>query len=123
MNRQGRWLVDGQTIAADGTITGREPSASIAGYWLGGVAAAYQSWSSLLENYLQGVRELELSGREATLEAKTYVDQAMPYKPLCVAQAGRSALLEAERSSEEHAAVKYIKDHSERANYWVTGEL
>ena len=33
------------------------------------------------------------------------------------------ALLDAERSSEDQAVVKYIKDHPERVNYWVTGEL
>ena len=90
MNKAGRWVADGQAISADGAISGPEPTASIAGYWLGGVAAAYQPWQSLLENYLQGVRELELTGKEETLEAKTYVDQAMPYAPVRLINAGRS---------------------------------
>lgn len=81
MNIAGRWVPDGQTIGKDGAIEGPEPTASVASYWLGGVAAAYQTWQSLLENYLQGLREYALTGEETTLEAKTYVDQAMPYLP------------------------------------------
>ncbi|MFD2112033.1 terminase gpA endonuclease subunit [Thiorhodococcus fuscus] len=88
MNTAGVWVPEGQNIDAKGAVCGPAPTASIAGYWLGGVAAAYQSWQSLLENYLQGVRELELTGKEETLEAKTYVDQAMPYLSVSARKAG-----------------------------------
>lgn len=79
LNAGGRWLADGQTIDATGAIGGRPPSAKIAGYWLGGVAAAYQSWESLVRRHLQGLRDYALTGSEETLKATVNTDQGMPY--------------------------------------------
>lgn len=92
MNRAGRWVPDGRAIGKDGAMEGSEPTTSIASYWLGGVAAAYQTWQSLLENYLQGLREYAMTGEETTLEAKTYVDQAMPYLPRHLMQDAQSSI-------------------------------
>ena len=75
-----RWVADGQTIE-DGEVVGDYPKSSIAGYWLGGVAAAYQKWDSLLLRYLQGLREYALSGSDLTLKTTINTDQAMPYLP------------------------------------------
>lgn len=79
LNRGGRWVADGQTLSDDGTLHGAAPSATIAGYWLGGVAAAYQTWRSLVERHLQGLRDYALTGSEETLKATTNTDQGMPY--------------------------------------------
>lgn len=79
LNRKGRWLQDGQSLTSDGEIVGAALGSSIAGYWLGGVAATYQKWSSLIERYLQGLREYALSGSELTLKTTVNVDQGMPY--------------------------------------------
>lgn len=79
MNKRGRWVGEGQWVEQDGTICGTPMSSSIAGYWLGGVAAAYQSWTSLITRYLQGLREYALNGSEETLKATTNTDQGMPY--------------------------------------------
>lgn len=79
LNRKGRWLQDGLSLTADDEITGTALSSSIAGYWLGGVAATYQKWSSLVERYLQGLREYAMSGSELTLKTTVNVDQGMPY--------------------------------------------
>lgn len=76
-----RWVADGQTISSDGELTGDIPRASIAGYWLGGVAATYQSWESILLRYLQGLREYALTGSETTLRTTTNTDQGIPYLP------------------------------------------
>lgn len=76
-----RWVADGQTVNSAGEVLGEVPRASIAGYWLGGVAAAYQKWDSLLLRYLQGLRELSLSGSDLTLKATINTDQGMPYLP------------------------------------------
>lgn len=76
-----RWAADGQGIDRDGNVTGDVPAASIAGYWLGGVAASYQSWEGLILRYLQGLREYALTGSELTLKATTNTDQGMPYTP------------------------------------------
>lgn len=76
-----RWVADGQTVTSDGVVHGEVPRSSIAGYWLGGVAAAYQKWDSLILRYLQGLRELALSGSDLTLKATINTDQGMPYLP------------------------------------------
>jgi phage terminase large subunit GpA-like protein len=74
-----RWVADGQGVTKDGDVYGDYTKSSIAGFWLGGVAAAYQRWDSILLGYLQGLREYALSGSEATLKSKINTDQAMPY--------------------------------------------
>lgn len=79
MNRRGVWLADGQTITAEGEIIGEAQRASIAGYWLGGVAAAYQSWHSLVLRYLQGLKEYALTGSELSLQNTVNTDQGLPY--------------------------------------------
>lgn len=79
MNMRGVWLTEGQTIGADGVVQGEGAKSSIAGYWLGGVAAAYQSWHSIIMRYLQGLREYALSGSELSLKTTVNTDQGMPY--------------------------------------------
>lgn len=41
MNLRGRWLADSQRIRADDRAVGTSMTSTIAGYWFGGVAAAY----------------------------------------------------------------------------------
>ena len=79
--RTARWVADGQEVDTDGVISGVAPQSSIAGYWLGGVAAAYQKWESILLRYLQGLREYALSGSDLTLKTTINTDQGMPYLP------------------------------------------
>jgi phage terminase large subunit GpA-like protein len=86
LNRAGRWLADGQRMVGD-RLEGQAQRSSIAGYWLGGVAAAYQSWSSLLLRYLQGLREYELSGSEETLKTTTNTDQGVPFMSRAIRRA------------------------------------
>lgn len=83
MNRieTARWVADGQAVTRDGEVTGDALSSSIAGYWLGGVAAAYQKWDSLILRYLQGLREYAMSGSDLTLKTTINTDQGMPYLP------------------------------------------
>jgi phage terminase large subunit GpA-like protein len=76
-----RWVADGQTVTDTGEVLGDVPRSSITGYWLGGVAAAYKKWDSLILRYLQGLRELALSGSDLTLKATINTDQGMPYLP------------------------------------------
>ncbi|MEO7231701.1 MAG: terminase gpA endonuclease subunit [Polaromonas sp.] len=79
LNQAGVWLAEGQSINSGGAILGAPPAATIAGYWLGGVAAAYQSWKSLIERHLQGLRDYALTGSEQTLKTTVNTDQGMPY--------------------------------------------
>ncbi|MCK7461101.1 MAG: phage terminase large subunit family protein [Sphingobacterium sp.] len=81
-----RWVPDGQTVDSDGALHGEAIQSSIAGYWLGGVAAAYQKWDSILLRYLQGMREYALSGSDLTLKATINTDQGMPYLPRHLAE-------------------------------------
>lgn len=66
------WLPD---TATDGSPM----QSTIAGFWLGGVAAAYQSWQSLLEQYFYGLRDYALNGSEEKLKTTTNTDQGAPY--------------------------------------------
>ncbi len=81
LNIKGDWLIDGQRKTADDEIVGDPLSSTIAGFWLGGVAAAYQSWESLLSKHLQGLRDYAMTGSEIALQVAINTDQAMPYTP------------------------------------------
>lgn len=84
MNRTGRWISEAE-------IMGTKPTSPIAGYWLGGVAAHYQNWRSLISRYLYGLRDYALTGSEESLKATTNTDQAMPYLSMHLREASRAA--------------------------------
>lgn len=79
LNKTGIWLPEGQTLTSSGERIGKAVESTIAGYWIGGVAAAYQSWRSIILGYLQALRSYALTGMDETLRTKTNVDQGMPY--------------------------------------------
>jgi phage terminase large subunit GpA-like protein len=79
LNQRGRWLQDGCSLTQDNETLGSPMQSTIAGYWLGGVAAAYQSWESLLNKHFQGLRDYALTGSEVALQVAVNTDQAMPY--------------------------------------------
>lgn len=81
MNRGGRWVGEGQKMWSDGTVTGERLRSRTASFWMGGVAAAYQPWVSLVERYLQAVKALALTGDSKPLKTTTNVDQAAPFIP------------------------------------------
>ena len=84
--RVAMWLADGQSVDSDGNVSGDYPQSSIASYWLGGVAAAYQRGDSIILRYLQGLREYALSGSDLSLKTTINTDQAMPYLPRHLAE-------------------------------------
>lgn len=81
MNRAARWLIDGQQIDGFGRISGEPLRSNIAGFWLGGVSAVYQSWQKLILAHLQALREFAMTGSELPLQKTCNTDQAMPYLP------------------------------------------
>ena len=89
MNLRGRWLADGQRLTSDDRVVGSSMTSTIAGYWLGGVAAAYQSWRSLVMRHLQGLRAYALTGSELSLQATVNTDQGMPYTSMHLREATR----------------------------------
>lgn len=86
MNTNGRWLHDGQRIDRLGRIYGDRRRSQIASYWLGGAAAPYQRWDSLLLKYLQAVQAYVRTGTEDELRATTNTDQGAPYLPRALAK-------------------------------------
>lgn len=104
MLAMGDWLADGQRFDGQGRVTGDPVQSSIAGYWLGGVAAAYQNWRSLVLRYLQGLREYVLIGSEQTLKNTVNTDQGAPYLPRNLANEGTigDALAERVESAERY---------------------
>lgn len=81
LNQQGLWLPDNCTVDEFGIIHGQPLTSTIVGYWLGGVAAAFQPWHSLVERHLQGLKDYALTGSEETLKTTVNVDQGLPYTP------------------------------------------
>ena len=92
MNAAGLWVPDGMTVA-DGELAGESVQSSIAGYWLGGAAAAYQRWDSIVLRYLQGLREYVLSGSDLTLKTTINTDQGLPYLPRYLKEGDADAAL------------------------------
>lgn len=86
LNKGGIWVRDGQIVTAQRELVGDPISSPIAGYWLGGAAAAYQSWKSIIGRYLLGLREYALSGSELSLINTVNTDQGMPYMPKAIAK-------------------------------------
>lgn len=87
---RGGWLQDGLTADARDRISGTPRTSSIAGFWLGGVAATYVSWESLIRKYLQALLEYSMTGNELPLLTTTNTDQGMPYMSRLLAEAAES---------------------------------
>lgn len=85
MNRDGRWVHEGQSIDRLGRIRGARRRTQIASYWLGGPAAPYQRWDSVLLKYLQAVQAYVRTGTEDELRATTNTDQGACYLPRALA--------------------------------------
>lgn len=94
LNAAGDWVAEGQVIHPDGTIEGSPISSRTTSYWLGGVAAAFQSWESLLERHLQALKTYITTGEERPLKATTNVDQALPYVPMAARSDGNPSELQ-----------------------------
>lgn len=86
LNRHGVWLAEGQSVDEHGNRVGDPAPSTTAGYWLGGVAAAYQKWQSLVERNLQALRDYALTGSEEKLKTTVNTDQGLPYLPRHLAE-------------------------------------
>lgn len=81
MQAFGMWVKDGQGVDKNGRVFGAEPRTSIASFWLRGVAAAFVSWRSLVENYLNANDEYLRTGSEEALKKFYNNDLGEPYYP------------------------------------------
>jgi phage terminase large subunit GpA-like protein len=70
MNRKGEWRKEVE-----------DDDNEYATFWLSGYAAKFQSWSSILTNYLTALVFYEDTGNEEKLKAVLNVDMASPYMP------------------------------------------
>lgn len=80
MNANSLWVPEGCHIE-DGKVVGEARKTKIASYWMPGVAAAFQSWESLIQKYLNALREYDITGTEESLKTVTNVDMGAPYLP------------------------------------------
>lgn len=101
MNRAGVWLPDGVTMDARGRRSGTPRTSSIAGYWLGGVAAAYVSWEALVRKHLQALLSYALTGDELPLKTTANTDQGIPYTPRHLVEAARGGSSPSDRADPE----------------------
>ncbi len=79
--RTGVWLRDGQTIDASGNIQGAARTSRVASFWLPGWFAAFQNWTSIVNNYLAALEHFDRTGDEEPLKATFNLDQGAPYLP------------------------------------------
>lgn len=93
LNRCGRWISEAE-------LSGKNPTSKIASYWLGGVAAAYQSWESMLLRYFTGLRDYSLTGSEEALKATINTDQGLPYMARALVEMQRGTSTPQERATD-----------------------
>ena len=79
MNQAGIWIEEGLSIDDLGRISGTARTSSIASFWLGGVAATYVSWETLIRKQLQGLLDFSMTGGELALQTTANTDQGIPY--------------------------------------------
>lgn len=87
MNLNGLWLADGLAIDALDRISGNPRTSSTAGFWLGGAAATYVSWESLIRKHLMALLDYALTGSELSLMTTANTDQGIPYMSRHLAEA------------------------------------
>ena len=80
MIQSSRWPKEGQTVDKHGEYQGKGRRSRIASFWMEGPAAAFQSWSQLVYNYLAALDDYERTGNQEKLKTTTNVDQGKPYQ-------------------------------------------
>jgi len=91
LNAGGRWLADGLTIDSRDRVSGTARTSSIAGFWMGGVAAVYVKWEALVRRHLQALLDYQLTGAELSLQTTANTDQGVPYMSRRLIEAARNA--------------------------------
>lgn len=107
LNRRGVWLRDGQSISAEGEVTGEGRRSRIASFWMEGPAAAYQTWAELTYKLLSAEQEYEATGSEETLKAVINTDWGLPYLPRSATETRKSETLMARA---EHIPRRTVPD-------------
>lgn len=79
LNRQGRWVRDGQWLDEKGRLHGTAYRSKTASFWLKGPAAAFASWSTLVARYVQAEQEFNRTGEQDALKSVVNTDLGEPY--------------------------------------------
>lgn len=77
--RLAHWLKEGQSIHGAGEIRGAGRQSRRATFWMPGWFAAFQSWRSIVANYLLALDGYERTGDEEPLKSVINTDMAAPY--------------------------------------------
>ncbi len=93
MNATGVWLGEGQSIDADGTISGARRRSQIASYWFCGLASTFVKWGAIASALVTAERDFEITGDETKLKAVWNTDFGFPYR---AATSGAPALTDAD---------------------------
>lgn len=80
MNLAGKWVFDGQVIAADGTVTGTPTQNDTAGFWIHGAMSNFVSWNELAGEYVAALVYFEESGKSDRLREVTAKSLGEPYE-------------------------------------------
>lgn len=81
LNTGGQWLHEFERFDKHDRPVGNRIETDIVSFWLGGAAAAFQRWDSMLLGYFEKVREWTRTGDESGMRTKTNVDAGAPYMP------------------------------------------
>lgn len=88
-NDNAKWIRDGITWHQDGSLSGKPIRTNIASFWVKGPVAAFQTWQSLVFNFLQAKAAYDATGDEGPLKKTITTDQGKPYIPKAF-ESGRS---------------------------------
>lgn len=107
MNQTGLWVPQSCAIE-NGQVIGEPIKSSIASFWFPGIFAAYSNPEALVEKYLKGHREYDITGSEQNLKTTVNVNFGAAYLPRHLADL------------EEHAGLSDRAEPLER--YYVPNE-
>jgi phage terminase large subunit GpA-like protein len=93
MNAVGVWRSEAE-------VFGTDYQSKIASYWLQGPAAVFQSWEQIVYNYLNALKEFEVTGNQESLKTTINTDQGRPYAVMSGKGDGLDAVLLKQRADD-----------------------
>lgn len=109
--KQGLWVPDGCRVEG-GEVVGERRKVPYDTYWLSGAAAAFQSWKSIVVNYLQAERIFDTTRDEEALRNSANLDMGAAYLPRRLkSQTDHTALMERAEAlprGQVPAAVRFL---------------
>lgn len=81
LNRNGKWLKEGEVWEKDGSVSGKGKRSDIASFWMQGPAAGFQDWKGLVLAYLDAMDEYERTQSLGALKKTQNTDQGVPFTP------------------------------------------